>query len=125
MFVIKIETLTLVINSFDTTEQAFVEKNAILEIGQDRSYFVRNSIHLFISVRLKNIVENTTNTIKYDATAIQCYNRILERGCIFVIDNSIYLLLIETDSLFESRKIMFELNLVKRRYAKWCLRLIE
>ena len=99
----EVERFTLLIHGLDTLEERIIEDDVTLQIGEHRTHFLRNLIHLVITVCFEHIEEDTLDTIEHQTGAIQRLDGVGKGGFFGVIHDSLYFRFLSCDRFLESR----------------------
>ena len=113
LVLVQVQGLTLVINGFDTLEEAFVETNRGRVLGHLRRKDLLQFLQGLIGLGVCEIIEATRHAGKQVASLVEGDNGVLEGRGFGVIDNSVDIRQTLFHTLLKSRKIVLVLDLVK------------
>ena len=115
LFGVQSQLFALVVHGFDPLEERIVENNTIAEFAQHRIYFLGDGVHLIVTIRFKDIEEDTGNTVERHARSVQRDDGVVEGWFFGVIHDSLHFRFLFVNSGFESRDVIVQLDLVKCR----------
>ena len=107
-----------VIDLFDTLEELGVERDLVVELGQQRHHLLLNLTDFLCLIGFGKRKEHTAHTIERTSTLLEGDNSVLERGRVLTLHDGLDVLTLLGDGSIESRHVVSHLDLVEIGGAK-------
>ena len=108
----------VVIYRFDTLEQLVVERDVVVVLGEAGRNLLGDGLELVVGVGFGEAAEDEVYPGEQQAAELERLDGILEGRSLGVVDDGFDFGIVLLDGLFESRHVVFGLDLVERRYAE-------
>ena len=115
------QIVAFIVYSLNAGKKGFVHHYSVVQLTQTRSDNIGYRIHLGVTIGFQYIEECAAHLLQEHTGAVQSFYRIGKCRCIEVIDDSLYLGLLTSDTFLKGRHIVFQLYLVESRYSIWSL----
>ena len=121
----------MMIHILDTFEEPFVQSDIIGMLGEYRTQFLCQGIHLVVGVSTQQIEEYTRHLRQQVIISlvvlivVHTNDGVLKRRCRWVVDDHLYLLILTTDTLHESLLVVFQPYLVEGWNLMGCMIVLE